>query len=965
MDTNDFLSAVLPTQGKYCNYIQKDALKKNIFLDTLDNLYNTSVKHSDAGKQSFYALSTFDDAGTRAAAHAVFIKSIFIDMDCGVEIKTGKPKSFKSKKDAVLALGTFLEESGLQELGMPWLVDSGGGVHAYWPLDEDASIDEWKPVAESFKQAAKALNFPIDMTVTSDAARVLRCPGTLNWKYTPPKPVVLKQRGTDFSLMAIAEKLLPYKPLVRKISGTGAALTVLGERPGFAALSPVAKAMAGNSITLFGNIAKRTAKGTGCVQLQYYFDNAAEDGMEPVWRGWLSIAKVCDDGDKAMRKLSALHPYDEDRMLMKAAEIKGPYPCVKMDSENPGICGACPHWGKITNPLALGRQMETTTAPVIYQEPSENDDEPAVEYSRPTPPWGFSYGKNGGLFYTKPAKKDEEEADVMLLPYDFFMTKLVRDEIERHAEFKVIKGSNVSTFAIPLEKATNMAECVKVLSANGVVATVQGYDPYLASFVRQSVVQATVSGAETVVPPRFGWLDGNFAVGDTVYSQHGPDHDYSFVSNRLHNIIDLTKTAGTIEGWRKPFQLMFKKKMWGHLAVGGMGFASALMHFMPSGSRASALHVCGTHSGKGKTYALALAASVWGDPRKYPVPASTSLTTLMQRAGLLGSLPVCVDEITAKQRESDREFVPTLVFNYSNGAHKVKGSATGNNEIINDLFWEALLLFSSNTPALEAMMGARIATSEGEARRLLEWVIPRNFRFEWDTEQERDDSQLLETNFGIAGRMFVQWCVLHQAEVAQICNEALIEWRKVSGATDDERFWSSGVGANIAAWIVCKRAGIIDIPLSGIMNFWMEEVVQPARVIISSNQRTALDILNYYIRENNNNFVTVEGSVVMQNLNGNKYAVTPDSQRRIVRGRIERNVTPGMEDIFLETKMVKTHCANMNFGFSTFLEELEGSAQVQEGRKNLLAGTNGPNMRVPCIRITRMLNGDKPTSQLP
>jgi len=68
MDTTDFLSAVLPTQGKYCNFIQKDKLKKNIFLDSLDNLYDTAVKHSDQGKQSFYALSTFDDAGTRVAA---------------------------------------------------------------------------------------------------------------------------------------------------------------------------------------------------------------------------------------------------------------------------------------------------------------------------------------------------------------------------------------------------------------------------------------------------------------------------------------------------------------------------------------------------------------------------------------------------------------------------------------------------------------------------------------------------------------------------------------------------------------------------------------------------------------------------------------------------------------------------------------------------------------------------------
>ena len=191
MDTTDFLSAVLPTQGKYCNFIQKDTLKKNIFLDTLDNLYDTAVKHSEQGKQSFYALSTFDDAGTRAAAHAVYIKAIFIDMDCGIDAKTGKPKAFPSKRAAVAALVKFLGDSGLDALGSPWLVDSGGGVHGYWPYEEEVTVAEWKPVAEAFKRCAKAHNFPIDMTVTADAARVLRNPGTLNHNcllYTSPSP---------------------------------------------------------------------------------------------------------------------------------------------------------------------------------------------------------------------------------------------------------------------------------------------------------------------------------------------------------------------------------------------------------------------------------------------------------------------------------------------------------------------------------------------------------------------------------------------------------------------------------------------------------------------------------------------------------------------------------------------------------------------------------------------------------
>jgi RepB DNA-primase from phage plasmid len=65
------------------------------------------------------------------------------------------------------------------------VVRSGsGGAHAYWPLHE--------PLAPGHAQRANrrlALALGADMQAT-DAARILRPPGTLNHKATPPRPVV-------------------------------------------------------------------------------------------------------------------------------------------------------------------------------------------------------------------------------------------------------------------------------------------------------------------------------------------------------------------------------------------------------------------------------------------------------------------------------------------------------------------------------------------------------------------------------------------------------------------------------------------------------------------------------------------------------------------------------------------------------------------------------------------------------
>ena len=114
-----------------------------------------------------------------------------------------------------------------------------------------------------------------------------------------------------------------------------------------------------------------------------------------------------------------MHPYDEDRMRQKLREIKGPYPCVKMDSENPGVCTKCPHWGKITNPLAICRTLATDNTEKHIEIQDEEEVVP-FQITRPAPPRGYSYGAKGGIFADKTLEDDEgkkTKKSVMILPY--------------------------------------------------------------------------------------------------------------------------------------------------------------------------------------------------------------------------------------------------------------------------------------------------------------------------------------------------------------------------------------------------------------------------------------------------------------------------------------------------------------------------------------------------------------------
>jgi hypothetical protein len=177
-----FLAEVLPSPGSgyYCA-AELSNKKEHFFTETVEDLQPKIEEWNSGHNDVYFALATFKEHGQRKATNAQYIKSLFIDMD-----------GYASKKDAALALGDFLEKTELDSFGLPWIVASGGGLHCYWPFTEQVDITAWKPIAENFKRLCKQEGLLIDWTVTADAARVLRIPGTWNHKKKYPSPREVK-----------------------------------------------------------------------------------------------------------------------------------------------------------------------------------------------------------------------------------------------------------------------------------------------------------------------------------------------------------------------------------------------------------------------------------------------------------------------------------------------------------------------------------------------------------------------------------------------------------------------------------------------------------------------------------------------------------------------------------------------------------------------------------------------------
>ena len=989
----EFLAEVLPSPGHgvYCAAELSSAKKEHVFVEKLEEIRPTVKRWLTKQRDIYFALATFtNSAGGRKANNASHIKSIFIDMD-----------GYASKKEAATALATFLERTGLDSFGTPHIVSSGGGLHCYWPLSEAIDITTWKPIAENFKRLCKQEGLNIDQTVTADAARVLRIPGTFNnkAKYVTPRPVQFMLQGSgpiDLKRFGAAVRGLvteAYAPASNAFVATS--INLQGVRPSKAHVkrSAAAEAMMSNSATCFDTIWIKSEKSMGCGQLEFYLNNAQQDGMEPLWRGLLSWAKVCDDGLENAIKLSALHPYDPERMHQKLDAIKGPYACIKMDSENPGVCPKCPHWGQITNALALGREVRTDNRAKSIEIPLNTDavvESEKVEYLkdtlteeadeiatpantrtrvalRPTPPRNFSYGEHGGVYVDireKDATGVEIKTQALVLPYDLFVVDMLRIEQKEHfAHLMAIKKigakdmdkiTEYTPVIMPSKAAVSREELLKCLAAHNIYAARGSVmDTHLFNYIRACVEEAALLRKAVDVPIQFGWQkDRSFVYNNRVFKSDGAE--IAVPMPGLENINRNTDSKGTIEGWRKVWEMLISKKMHTMLALCVDSFGSPLFHL--SENEGFTWHIGSTGSGTGKSLTLALKAGVWGHPIRYRTGKGTSPAAMQQRAGLLNSLPLLIDEITTKAR-TDEEWAPAFIFDMSEGLGKERMEAGANKERVNNSTWALTCTMTSNVHMTDILTGSRKHSSRGEMMRMLEWTPTKELEF---TEQERLVLKGLRRNYGVAGEAWVQWVVTNYSTVKTIWTRVHEELRVLMDFTDEERYWHAACTSTVAASILLgsKYANLIDMPTQAIIDA-LKELVVNARNAHRKSARSAEDVLNAFTREFYGKFIVVrrdENNKLLAEMGRDMTGKT--STRNTVMGRIEHGSTHvDFVEYFIEEQLLKRHCSSMSFGFSDFKRELgllrnEGFTVRFGVKKDMLAQTDGPSLRVNVLHLS-------------
>lgn len=149
---------------------------------------------------TWVSMASYSNPGaSRSQANAERLCSLWLDVDAHAGSK------YMSVADVQDALDRFIQDASLP---LPSLLDfTGYGIHAVWVFTQEIQRNEWQPVADKLQDLGVRLALGAD-PITADAARILRVPGTQNFR-NPMAPRLAKLHETgvgcqDFDTVAAA-----------------------------------------------------------------------------------------------------------------------------------------------------------------------------------------------------------------------------------------------------------------------------------------------------------------------------------------------------------------------------------------------------------------------------------------------------------------------------------------------------------------------------------------------------------------------------------------------------------------------------------------------------------------------------------------------------------------------------------------------------------------------------------------
>ena len=855
-----FYEKALPSQGVYCVSGLSNGRMANRFAETLDGVYEEIEKFKNKNADVFVALGTFEGY-SRKADDCLYVRSFFIDLD------VGEGKEYADKADAHTALYKL---QGAADLPNPVVVDSGGGIHAYWIMDTDIPKDEWKPAAEAFK-ALCLQHIAIDPVVTADAARIMRCPETFNYKTGTPRPTSV-----------ITDEIHVYNWPEFKVFLMGGEVDTPAEAPSSDTTNILASVPKGldddtkamlkldNFPRKFSVLAQKSVDDEGgCAQIKFMCENATSL-EEPMWFAGLSIAKFCDDGATAIHELSEDHPdYNYGKTEEKASRFPAPRTCAWFIDNYPSRCDGCQHKGNIISPISLAREFTPAKANTEESVWEVSDSKAVPDF----PDFLIPYvrGQYGGIYFIPAPKIDKkgvkhQDDPILILTHNLYpITRMVSPHDGECLLMRLeLPKDGYREFLLPMKHVYAKEAFKAIMSSNGVFFN-SVYDQHLMNYIVKwgQYLQTTEKAQQMRM--QMGWTQErtdpewekrSFVIGKKEITYKGETVDAPsspFVKGLARHFTQ----HGTYQKWRESMDFLNNPGFELHSFASMSGFGSPLM---PYTSTSGVVISLTGKSGNAKTGAMYAGLSIFGNPKDLSVVKATDNGLTGRYLGL-HSLMFGLDEVGDKKADE----LGNLIHNVSHGKAKIRMQGSVNAERDYEMSASLIALLTSNH-GLYSILEAKKLSLDGEAARLIEFAVKKPPMMEKDGTLGTKIFDPFRYNYGHAGPMFIKEIITRGDNYVL---DHIKSWEerflKDFGVYTEYRFYQNAAAANFTGATIANEHGITGYDIERVYAKTVEAMIDIREKVVKVNHTDYPSLLGDFINKNMANILVLkDGRTTME-----------------------------------------------------------------------------------------------------
>ena len=736
--------------------------------------------------------------GIRSKDGAVELKSLFLDID----VKKG---AYDDTAACAKALGAFIKASGMPRPTLA-VETGGGGVHVHWVLDRALKVAEWLPLATALKNATKQHGLITDEGVTADAARILRVPDTVNWKY-PHHPMATLGASVlpnDYPVAMIEKILAPYaKP-------SSPPPPPPPPPPGGATVHPFPPGL--NSDLSAG------VGGDGA----FVFDEYEDAAKFLLGKG--VFAREKDGGSYkslidflfATAWAATAYPVLADKLEQLFKDISGAVPDrdpaiadKRWATEMARMPGLLVSGASLVKPATIFKQA----IDLGWTKPKPAAPPPGVTNDLPP---GYTRQADGTIWGAK-VDKVGLSTPVQVSPYPMDQAWL-SDEPAINFVTAIRKQPRV--IHLLTKDAVRKDTMNSALAAQGFMIPTKKVDVFQEFIVAWVTQLQTLNRASHA--PAFGWVQGGgFAFAGKV---HGANINAGHTDDVVGKHYEPT---GDIQPWKDVSKKIVGEGRHDLNAIIASAFAGPLVKF--TGQEGVLMSACSQDSGAGKTVALRIAASVWGHPIHSTQSLDDTHNAVIHKLGQVRNLPVYWDEV--KGEDQAEKFV-NIAFTLSGGRDKSRMTQTIAARRSGS--WETMLVACSNDSIAESVSSVQKSSLAGEMR-VFEFQVVKRPTPATEVGTVSTMVNDLKDNHGHAGLEYAAYLGSNEAAVKKMVQDTFNKLMVKMNAPAEERFWAATVATLYVGASIARDLTLIAIDAEGLLVFLRGQWVRMRAASASSD----------------------------------------------------------------------------------------------------------------------------------